>query len=167
MIARRENVNEKQKGEVSMKGKLEAFLEMLKSDPEIMEKIRSMGPVKSEEEKIKVLSGIAREKGVELTAEDLKEYLAGKKTEQNDRTEAGIAQLEDMPDEELAAAAGGAPKEHDNCVDTYRDKENCWLTDGCDAVFERYDGYECSLTQHVCPNNMVDNLPSIITLFLG
>ncbi len=147
------------------KNRFEVFLEEIKGKPEIVQKLKGMEPAKNMEEKLKVLLGIARENGYEISEEDLKDYLAGKESARQEKTDAQIAEIENMADEELAVVAGGV-KENEECKDTYRDKENCWVNDGCDAVLQRYEGYECSMTQHICPGNMVDKVPDLLSLIV-
>ena len=50
---------------------------------------------------------------------------------------------------ELDSVAGGAfwgfnDKDHDECWDTYKHQENCYIVDGCDKAIKSYKGYMCA-----------------------
>ncbi len=32
---------------------------------------------------------------------------------------------------------------YEECLDTFKNKENCWYNDGCDHIFNAYDDYIC------------------------
>ena len=69
-----------------------------------------------------------------------------------------------LDEKELLAVAGGSRDDchadfwcpelnyyteadkHDNCSDSFIDKENCWHNDGCDTAYNIYDDYECKGT---------------------
>ena len=84
----------------------------------------------NEEDLIVAYVDVAKQLGAELTAEEVKAYLATDK--------AGSAELDD---EELAQLAGGADGEE--CFDTYLHRENCFLSDACDNFYIEYTRYYC------------------------
>lgn len=51
-----------------------------------------------------------------------------------------VIQALDLDD--LEAVAGGK-SDHEECLDTFKNKENCWYNDGCDHIFNAYDDYIC------------------------
>ena len=56
-----------------------------------------------------------------------------------DKNEDGI---EALSEQELGVASGGkAP--YEKCHVSYKDRENCWVADGCDNVIVMYPGYLC------------------------
>lgn len=81
------------------------------------------------EETVKIYIKVAGELGIELTEEEIKEYLSAKEAS---------GQLDD---EELSQLSGGG--DHPECKDTFKDKENCWWDDACDLINSYYEGYDC------------------------
>ena len=84
----------------------------------------------TEEELVAIYVDIAKKLGVELTAEEVKEYLA-----------ADNADGAELDDEELAQLAGGGASV--DCKSSYKNEENCLIFDGCDKFFREYDDYIC------------------------
>ena len=71
----------------------------------------------TEEELVAIYVDIAKKLGVELTAEEVKEYLA-----------ADNADGAELDDEELSQLTGGAK----GCWSSYNQRQNCWSLDACD-----------------------------------
>ena len=90
----------------------------------------------TEEELVAIYVDIAKKLGVELTAEEVKEYLA-----------ADNADGAELDDEELSQLVGGADeKGNDACKSSFMNEENCWWNDACDNVKRDYgDAYLCNL----------------------
>ena len=84
----------------------------------------------TEDELVAIYVDIAKKLGVELTAEEVKEYLA-----------ADNADGAELDDEELSQLAGGADGEE--CFSTYQHRENCFLSDACDNFYNEYVRYDC------------------------
>ena len=76
---------------------------------------------------------IAAQLGVELTAEEIEEYIEEK---MNKATVSG-----ELDDDELSSLYGGAAN---GCYASYVDRENCWVNDGCDYINNNYTSYNCS-----------------------
>ena len=57
------------------------------------------------------------------------------------KAQAAKDEIENLSEQELAEVAGG--KGHSDCRDTFKDRENCWVNDGCDHIYEDYRGYLC------------------------
>lgn len=87
----------------------------------------------TEEETVKSYAEIAEKLGVELTVEEINEYFDSKSASG------------ELDDSELSQLTGGANvKENSACSNTYKNKENCWLSDGCDFAIKKYDDYMCN-----------------------
>ena len=87
----------------------------------------------TEEEVVAAYVDVANKLGVELTAEEVKEYIAA------DKVGGGT----ELDDEELSQLVGGA-KGSTACWYTYKQRENCWLFDACDNKYCDYGGYYCN-----------------------
>ena len=86
-----------------------------------------------------------------MTRGEAASFIEEKETAQKKRTRADAAEILKLDDEALDHVSGGAS--HKNCSTTFTDKENCWGTDACDIVWNKYDDYECSWLDH-CGSNM-------------
>ena len=76
------------------------------------------------------------------TYEEIQKSVAAKKRESEDA-------VKELSAEELDTVAGGAfPGFNDGdleeCWDTYRHQENCYLIDACDKLVNSYKGYMCA-----------------------
>ena len=120
------------------------LMEQLKRDPkakEVREQIRNAG---DEEEKITLLISFAKELGYDLTREDLQTYIREETERLAKKTDAQSDVIQRLNDDEVANVAGGKHyNSTDRCQDTYLDKENCWITDGCDNDVIMYPSYKC------------------------
>ena len=79
--------------------------------------------------------------GYSLTAEELTKGLEALEAEQGAKTgkaEEGVFELDLAA---MEAVTGG--KDHKECSDTFKDKENCWWEDGCDSYILDYGNYKC------------------------
>ncbi len=117
------------------------LFEMLDTDPEAKELLKDYTKPEKPEEILKVYTDIAGKLNISLTEDELKDYLAEEAKAMGSRTEAAAAKIVELPDEALDAVAGG--KDHEECKDTFRDHEDCWYNDGCDAIYHMYDDYGC------------------------
>ena len=86
----------------------------------------------TEEARVAAYIEIAKKLSVELTAEDIKAYF-------DSIAEAELCEIDDA---ELSQLVGGG--DNAACADTFQHKENCWWNDGCDEVYNSYNGYVCS-----------------------
>lgn len=141
---------------------IKSFLDELTTNPKAIEKLQAKGELKTNEEKLQAILEIGKDLGYELSAEELSEALKEKAAALKERTDAQAEEVETLDDDELATAAGGK-KEHSECKDTYRNRENCWVKDGCDVVNIKYSGYVCHLSQQLCDNNQTETLINVIT----
>lgn len=118
------------------------LLEQLKNDPGARETLENIPTMKTAEEMVAAFSDLTKKLGYNVNGEELIETFRAAEEQRRKQTEEAAAQIERLSDDEVAQAAGGAkPKE--NCKDTYLDRENCTLTDGCDKSFNDYGDYLC------------------------
>ena len=108
-------------------------------------------PDATDEDRIKAYVEVAEKCGYSLTADDLRAYAEEMANDVKASTDKAADAVKEVSDDEMEAVAGGYYLQKCNwanlqCKDTYEDKENCWVTDGCDYVFEIYPYYSCKKT---------------------
>ena len=121
--------------------KVQAFLEALKDDPKVQEMVREIPEPETPSERIHAYAKIAKNLGYDLSDEDLRAFIADQEQILQAKAQSTAQGLEELPEEELSEVAGGG--DHPDCKDTYKDKENCWVTDGCDIINNHYSDYQC------------------------
>lgn len=109
------------------------FEEIIKTE-EAKALLASIEKPDTEEAVAAAYAEVAKKLGAELTAEEVAAYFAAA-----DATDA------ELDDEELSQLVGGrdADAEHENCVYSFKNTENCWFQDACDNSWKEYDGYKC------------------------
>ncbi len=129
--------------------KITKLLEEMRTNPKAKELIQEAGVPKTEEEFIRLYTEIASKLGFDATEEEIRAGIAALIRERREKTAADIEKLSDV---EVEKAVGG-DKGHSECKDTYLDRENCRLDDGCDHFYHDYNGYICKNTDygHECP----------------
>ena len=125
---------------------LKKFLEEIRTNPRANEMINGMEKPESPEELAACYAKIAKELGYTLTEDDI---LEGVKTIAEDMiamTEKHKAEMDKLDMDEMNKVAGGLPCHNtfDKCSDTFKDEENCWWNDGCNAARIHYLTYHCS-----------------------
>lgn len=130
------------------KKKLIEELNRFRQDPRTKEAIGEAGCLKDPESAAVLFANLAEKLGYDLKEEDILSLFNDEKEQRIARTEETAAEIENLSDDEIDQAAGG--RENDACSDTFKNKENCWFNDGCDAVVNNYDGYVCSSTAWFC-----------------
>lgn len=118
-----------------------SFLEEGFKDPKVEELLQAQAKPETDEDELKIYAAVAGQVGFDFTAEELLDAVKEKGEEQASRTEAQVQGLEPMPDQDLKQVAGG--KGYPECKSTFKDKENCWFSDGCDVTWNHYDLYTC------------------------
>ena len=124
------------------KEEIRKILEALKTDPGAKELIAGQGMPSDREALISIYAEAAKKLGFEITPEEFRSYVKEQEEARIVKTGESASAIQQLDDEALDQVAGGK-KEKDGCKDTYRDRENCWVTDACDIVLEWYDDYEC------------------------
>jgi len=123
---------------------IKQFLETMNSDPKAGELLKGYEAPADQAGEYRIYAEIASKLGYDITEEDLKTYLAKTAELMAGRTEESAAGIKELPDEVLDQVAGGK-KDHDSCKDTYQDRENCWINDGCDSINNMYSDYICHI----------------------
>ena len=106
------------------------FEEVIKTE-EAKKLFATMEKPVAPEEVFEAYASVAKQLGIELTAEEAAEYLLA----------TGQIVGGEIDDEELAQLTGGAEA---GCGNTFTHKEQCWFSDGCDIAIKKYDNYECA-----------------------
>ena len=120
------------------------LLEAIKSDPKAQELLQGVSEPKSEEDMIRLCAEIAPKLGFDVTEADIREAVAAMSRERMEKT---AADVEKLPDDDVAQAAGGAlwhnedaPDGHEyGCVLCYHSEE-----------WQIQNGYSCNI-YHLCP----------------
>ena len=124
------------------------FVKECFKDPKVVELLRAHGKPEAEEEELETYVAIGKKVGLDFTAKEIAAVIEEEGWKQHAETEANVAKLEKLPDEELTQITGG--KGDPDCKDTYKNRENCWHNDGCDIVYHDYENYICKKIQW-CP----------------
>lgn len=127
---------------------IEKFIEQIKSDPDVQELLRNRPKGNDREDGLKVYAELAAQLGYTFTEADLKEAVEEKRNLRMEKTEAAAAGLQELPDDALDRVAGG--KDHKDCRNTYKDREDCWKSDSCDWVVHLYDHSICAWYYYLC-----------------
>ena len=106
------------------------FEEVIKTD-EAKAIIADTKQPETDEERVAAYLEIAKKLNVELTAEGILAYF-------NAAAQPASGELDD---DELAQLTGGAGNAA--CRDSFKQRENCWINDGCDISYNYYSNYKC------------------------
>jgi len=118
------------------------ILEEVRSNPDVAKELKEQGPVETPEEIAAVWAKAAAGLGYDLAPEDILSYIRDAEAEMRRKAEENKDEIENLSPQELEEAAGGkAP--YEKCQVSYKDRENCWVADGCDNVAVVYPGYLC------------------------
>ena len=120
--------------------RIERFLEALRTSPEAEEFLKNRPAGGSMEEETAAYAEIAGRLGYEISAEELRAYAEETAASRRGRTEQAANTIRSLSEDEMSEAAGGG----DTCKSTYKNRENCWRSDGCDNIVNYYDHYVCS-----------------------
>ena len=117
------------------------LLEKLRTDPETVRQIRARVFPAARNELAQAYADAARAAGAEVTKEEILSFISETESQVGARSDAATASVRELPEEELSRVAGGG--DHPECYDTFKDKENCWIKDGCDHIYQDYKKYVC------------------------
>ena len=112
-------------------------LEELRYQPDIGERAKQ----ENTEDVPAFWAKILTEKGYSVSSEEIASFIREAEEERRNKTQENAGKIEELPDQELEAVAGG--KDHPKCHYTYKDYENCWREDACDIINIYYLGYLC------------------------
>ena len=109
---------------------------------EALEEVRQLPEIGENQERPQDVSAfwakVLTEKGYTVSSEEVASFIQEAEEERRKKT---AGKIEEVSDEMLAEVAGGG--DHWDCEFTYKDRENCWAEDACDAVLIDYDSYLC------------------------
>ena len=80
--------------------------------------------------------------GYSLSEKEIADGIKAMAEKQKACTEMAEESVSELDLNALENVAGGKA-DHEECLDTYKDKENCWYNDGCDMIFNGYSDYIC------------------------
>ena len=121
--------------------RIEEFIEEIRTSPRAAELLNGKEAPKTPEEAVEMFAAVAKELGYDLTAEELGAYIREQDEARRARTDDQAEGVRRLDDSEVAEVSGGG--EHADCKDTFKDYENCWFNDACDAVLHSYPDYKC------------------------
>ena len=116
-------------------------LEAVRTHPETVKMLSNQTPVDTLEEAAEIWSKAASGIGHNVSAEEITNYIRESEAEMKRKAQENKEGIESLSEQELEEAAGG--KGHDNCEFSFKDRENCWVTDACDNAIIYYGGYLC------------------------
>jgi hypothetical protein len=120
-------------------GNAKIFFEEVAKTEEAKQLFATIEKPETEKELIAAYVDIAKKLGIDLTAEEVNEYLVSDKID-------GL----EIDDEELSQLVGGrdADAGNDMCNSSFKNEENCWTNDGCDVVYRDYGNhYVCKIAE--------------------
>ena len=123
------------------RSKFEELLEALKCAPNAEELLGGKVKPESPEETVATYVAAAKGLGLELSAEDVIEGIKVKVQERLAKTYEAVSEAAELSEDQLDKVAGGEILTQ--CEDTFEQRENCWITDGCDYNITGYFGYLC------------------------
>ena len=126
------------------------FFEALKKDRKAVEGLMGSEKPETEEGLFQAYAQAAAKLGFEASADEIRTVYEEIMKAVAAKTQESAGDVKELSAEELDAVAGGGfwffnDKDHPNCKDTYKDRENCWVVDGCDKAILDYDGYGCAM----------------------
>lgn len=125
-------------------GKATEFFEKLQNDPKAKEILAAHAVPDSFEQAIKVYAAIAEKLDFDLTEAEIKDEIAEQEKAQAAMTDQAANAIKELAPDQLDKVAGGyVDHPTQPCKDTFKDKENCWLNDGCDHTYNSYMNYHC------------------------
>ena len=125
------------------------FLEELDSNEKALDRLKECGTDLDEAGEISLLGSVARETGYDVTDEELETILKQVRVNIVAAGDQAAKGLEKLPREEIDRVAGG--KDHDACQSTYKENENCWVSDKCRAVV-----WEYKMTEYNTNNEIIN-----------
>lgn len=138
------------------------FLETIASNKELSKEVMEKSIGKSSDEIIKYYAELAPTMDFNLSEEDFRDFFDNGDNSLKERTDSTIAKIEELDVNELSGISGGYDgiihSHPDKCDYSFKDRENCWFTDGCDQIFLSYgDDYVCHSRTSVFDCGMGDD----------
>ena len=132
-----------------MKNNAKEFLDAISENQELREYLEK-SQIPEGMKKEDCLLAAAEKFGYAVTKEELEEALRCKKEELKAAVADAEEAVREIPMDELDTVAGGGildksdKRDHEDCKFTFKDKENCWYSDGCDLALIEYHDYICN-----------------------
>jgi len=123
-----------------------AILEELRNNPEAHALLKGKDKPENAGDEAREYAEVAGKLGYDITAEEILDYTNEAMAKLRNRTDASAGSIEELPEDELSEVAGGG--DHEECYDTYKDRENCWYSDGCDHIYQDYKHYVCKRSDY-------------------
>ena len=123
------------------KNEIAKILEEVRANPDVVKELREQDSPGTLEEVAAVWTKAAAGLGHSVSEEEILVYIKGTEEEMRRKAQNTKDEIENLSEQELEDVAGG--KGHSQCQFSYKDKENCWVTDACDNVAVVYPGYKC------------------------
>ena len=120
---------------------IQTILDEIRKNPKAAEFLKEKEAAGTPEEAGALWASAAAELGHSITAEEIGEYIKTSEDELKQKAQAAGDEIQSLSEDELKEVAGG--KDHSSCKDTYKDRENCWIHDGCDVINNHYSDYKC------------------------
>ena len=124
------------------KKKLAAVMEELRTNPEVLKELKEQKPGETLEEVSAAWAKAAAGLGHAITADEISDYIREAEEELRRRAQQAEDEIRPLSNTELDEVAGGKMP-YEKCNLSYKDRENCWVADGCDNVNVMYPGYLC------------------------
>ena len=135
------------------KSEIAKILEEVRANPDVVEELREQDSPGTLEEVAAVWTKAAVSLGHSVSEEEISAYIREAEEEMRRKAQDTKDEIETLSEQELEDVAGG--KGHSQCQVSYKDKENCWIADGCDNVAVVYPGYKChKLFEGTCKSFM-------------
>ena len=128
------------------KNEIAKVLDEIRSNPDVMKELREQKTAETPEEIAAVWAKAAAGLGHSVSAEEISAYILEAEGEMKRKAQAAKDGIENLSEQELAEVAGG--KGHSDCRDTFKDRENCWYSDGCDHIYQDYKHYVCKRSDY-------------------
>ena len=122
--------------------KVRELLEAFRNDPKAQELLKSVEKPSDEDGMIRCYLEAAQKLGYDLKEEELTAYVRDQNEARKAKTDALAEGIQNLDDSEIECVTGGK-KENEECLTTFKDRENCLLNDGCDMVINEYATYRC------------------------
>ena len=123
------------------KENIRSVLEAVRQNSEVLQNPEQADSAGNAEEAAGIWAAAAAKLGYDVSAEEISSYILEAEASLKQKAQEAGEAITRLPDEEMKDVAGG--KDHSSCKDTYKDRENCWVHDGCDVVITHYSDYKC------------------------
>ena len=111
------------------------FFEELDQNGKAKEQLKALG-LADDLSQAGQIASIARETGYDVSEAEVTELLSGLRSARAKASDAAAKEIQELELSELDKVAGGVKPGH--CSDTYKEDENCWISDRCNKTVNFY-----------------------------